>query len=218
MLLDKNLNKGLFFAPKTGSVSLFNMFKDIPNLNESEHNHKNYNILNKKDKIENIDDYKFLCFYRDPIDKFISSINYLKRDPANASRILHFFYGVTATRILSTMSYTYNELTDENKVRVDNIKPIEFLECASKLDIVVFRYQTYWIDAPNTTLLNYADFNNSVEKVAEFFQIPVPSNILKENVSAPLHSVSELTNSEKDQIKLYFKADYDFLASKGISF
>jgi hypothetical protein len=215
MLLSKNKKVGVFFAPKTGSVSLHKMFTS-PDLDESAHNHKPYSVLQKA-QIKDLDQYQFMCFYRNPIDRFISAANYQLRVASAIPFILQFFYGATTTRISSTHAIAYGALSEENQTRLNSIKLIDMLKLAKRSIWAPYMSQKTWVDAPNTTLLNFHDFDNEIIKVAGLLGVPCPVAI-KENVSEGLHTIDELSPDDIAAIRSLYQADYEFFASKGIQF
>jgi hypothetical protein len=65
---------GIFLVPKTGTTTLYSLFKNIP-VYHKDHSHTNYIQSNGNINIPDFCSYKFFAFYRDPIEKFVSCVD-----------------------------------------------------------------------------------------------------------------------------------------------
>lgn len=178
MLISNSRKVGLLLVPRTGSKSLFKMFRDraphggdiqwaFPDINNP--------IPMTVDKMETafnarFQNFKFYGFYRDPIDRFLSMEAFVRR-----------------------------------KGHPEERKWILFP-------------QHKYLDAPNVELLNFDNFDQEVVKVMDAFGFTItPADV--ERVVHPDETPrlrDELTSEELAEIYRRFKADYDFLLSKGI--
>ena len=68
MIMDESRKSCVFLNPKTGTNTLSEIFKDAGF--DHTHEHPNY------EKLENYQGYTLHCFCRDPVDRFLSCLNY----------------------------------------------------------------------------------------------------------------------------------------------
>jgi hypothetical protein len=165
---------------------------------------------------EDPENYRFYAFYRDPVERYLSALNYIKRLSDPMMTMLHYFYGV---KISCAKILTRETLSDEQRQMINDVSPGEYLTHFVKRSCggLPFSQQTPWLDKPNMTLLDYRDFDNQARFVCSLFDVTV-GQVPRLNVGLPIHHVSDLSDSEIAQIKEFYKTDYDFLANKGIYF
>lgn len=199
MVLCNKRKIGVYFNPKTGSATLSALLKKA-NVEINVHDHK-------ADPY-GLEGYKFYCFYRDPVERYISGFNYIKRLSDMMIELLHYFHG---ERISCAKNATYNTLSDIHQKMIDQINPIDYFnEFVKKHNAgIVFSHQTTWLELPNVEPLNFKDFENQTKFVCGLFDID-PQTIPKINESKATHKVSELSQSEIDQIKSFYQLDYEY--------
>jgi hypothetical protein len=207
---------GVFFVPKTGSVSLFSLFNHA-NAPFKKHSHENYTEIKNVglDISSDFPNYKFFAFYRDPVDRCLSVIKYCKR--------VHYGFALNAfcddASQIHNESTQYQDLSDELKNKIEGISNTQYISAFVNpiFGPMVFP-QKYWFDHDiDITMLDYANYNIEVRRLMQLFDLNV-SEIPKLNVSPSVPSQDILTQSEIDAIKLMYKKDYDLFASKGIYF
>lgn len=182
MIVSNARKVGLLLNPRTGSKSLFKMFKDRVPTNGA------FGITFAYPDIDNpiplsvakletafnarFDNFKIYGFYRDPVDRFLSMEAFVNRKGLPENRKWTLFH------------------------------------------------QHRYLDAPNVELLDFRNFENEVVRVmGEFGFTITPADV--EHVVHPdetPRSRDELTGDELAEIYRRFRADYDFLASRGVAF
>ena len=171
--------------PKTGTTTLYDIFKRY----KSGHRHCQYK------NVPNFKNYKIFGFYRDPVDRFVSTHNYL-------------------IKTYKTLETTKN--TEWYKKYTNDITIAELIETLVSgiggpvLDL--FLHQTNWLNS-NVELLNYHDFENQCKRLMNIFEIDLNRNIPITN-----NSVNKIipTDIEKNLIQSFYKKDYDFFSNNGI--
>ena len=69
---------GVFLNPKVGSTSIVKAFKDVQ-VTLKAHTHLNFTAAKEAYAVPDFDEYKFFCFYRDPVSRFNSAFKFYKR-------------------------------------------------------------------------------------------------------------------------------------------
>jgi hypothetical protein len=124
MILDTNKKIIIFLNPKTGTTTLCHLYKDFELL-INDHNHCTFNTFRKvySDIPNDLSEYTFFCFYRDPIERFLSSfISFTKLVVKQEISILDFI----------------KDLNDD--VSITMKKQIEWLD---HKDLVLLDYRNY---------------------------------------------------------------------------
>jgi hypothetical protein len=80
--------------------------------------------------------------------------------------------------------------------------------------------QVRWLNPEEVkvNLLDYADFENEMRKVLRIVGIPDNIHIPRLNASDNRRTVNDLTPEEVTYIKEFYKQDYEFFESRGITF
>jgi hypothetical protein len=205
MLLHKDKKSIILFNMKAGSMSLRNIFGGLdPGFmrgnvgNPDTHNNAFLWMLPKLfpdfDVENELMEYHVGCFYRDPIDRFLSGMAYFLRvhtefDP-NLRPIKYF-------EECGTWGYQYRWLGSLYSHDSWNGTP--------------------WHPVP-IHYYNFHDFENEVKRLASDIGFTLRSDqIARVNSSEGnrLH-YEDLTQTEIDFLKEYYDPDYKFLASKGL--
>lgn len=207
MLLCKTRKIGVFFPPKTGSSTISELFKGV-NLDVNSHHHK------RDPEVSDPENYTFYGFYRDPIERYLSGLNYTKRLNYGMLEILQFFY---SERISCARNPSYADLTDEQKFMIDSLHPMEYFRKFVKTQNagIVFGNQINWLGKFDVNLLDFRDFENQVKFLCEQFDMKIDT-VPKINESKAKHKVSELSASDIQELKDFYAVDYDFFESRGI--
>lgn len=202
MIISHSKRLVTFLIPKTGTTTLvkhvFNK-SDMKSLDDVQHKHDNYEKFFKEH--ENHDEYRFLCFYRDPIKRFISSWNHAKRvDPQ-----------LLQHENIGNIEECIDALLAEN---------IPLLN-SRKVDHRLWYNQVHWLACPNIELFDFRDYAKELIRMVlvydkdHWLRDYDPNLIQKTNMSK--HAV-QITESVEQKIREYYSDDYDFFESRGISF
>lgn len=231
---------GVFLPPRNGSVSTVNAFKGV-SVTRNKHSHINYTSAAEAfSEIEDFSSYKFYCFYRDPVQRFLSTFKHLKR--SNVQYLLKTFFSSEDSRaafdIIRLEKYNrfvnmavrhpdeYNWLSQDLKDKLESVTIAQALTLmsdvyysrADNVQIGTFTPQKHWMDHNiDLTLLDFADFENQLKFLLSQFGVTADS-VPNLNASINLESDQQLTSEEINLIKTAYQADYDFFASKGITF
>jgi hypothetical protein len=217
VIIDKLKKLGVFPVPKTGTSTLFRLFKSYNNnCVQATVSHNNWTLIEKINRSEhdNFHGYRFFAFYREPIDRFGSAVSYIKRIMYRET--LQYFYDDL------TMSCArvdpYETLEPELKEKIERICPFDLLHHPMLSKSPTFEKQVYWLDHPiDITYLNYHDYENEVKRLLNEFQLPIV-NIPRHNQSVSVEGADILSESDIAYLKDYYRADYEFFANKGITF
>lgn len=204
MILCQKRKIAIFLVPKTGTRSLCKLFKNVE-LEMNSYAHTNYKqfMAHYKD-----DNYEFFAFYRDPLDRFISGLRYVKRSKSRYPTLLHKYYG-NSVKISCICSKEYNELDEEIKQKIEDIELDWFLKNWDFDTDLVFQKQINWLNYPKIQLLDFKKYDEEVLKLASKFNF-IPSIVPKENVSLKLKNdfvSADVVNFVEKQ----YKEDYEFL-------
>lgn len=206
-----HLNKiGIFFAPKTGTTSLHELFKNyIVNLNN--HDHLNYQELFSKHP--ELISYTFYAFYREPADRLLSALLFIKQ---KRKADMH--------RIITGINPKYpDKLSDEELKTVDEYSVEDmidnFIAFNPGLDLEfnwLLKPQVHWLDHSSIKLLNFYDYDNEVTKLLLKFQF-IPNLTFKINTTVRPKDF-KILKTVNDFAKQQYKVDYNFFKTRGIQF
>ena len=231
---------GVFLPPRNGTISTVAAFKNI-DIARKKHSHINYaSALEAFSDIEDFSSYKFYSFYRDPLQRFLSTFKHLKR--SNVFYILKNFFSNedlnAAREIIKQEKYNrlvnmairhqdeYHWLTQDLKDKLESVTVVQALSLisdtyysrADNIQIGTFTPQKHWMDHNiDLTLLDFSDFENQLKFLLSQFGVTADS-VPNLNASINLESDQQLTSEEINLIKTAYQGDYDFFASKGITF
>jgi hypothetical protein len=162
--------------------------------------------------------FKVFAFYRDPFDRTISAVNLLRRGRLY-SRFFHAFYGDEAN-IKCVSRLPYDQWTQEMKDMVAAVPLIDvFRKMRYMFERSVFsKTHKPWF-TEGVIPLNYANFDNEmVNLLAEFDVDATGMTFPQLNSVPPDPQLDYLSAGDEAEIRAYCQEDYDFLASKGITF
>jgi hypothetical protein len=173
--------------PKTGTSTLRVLFKNL--INETLYYHTRFHELP-----EYYNDYRTFCFYRDPVDRFISGYSYLLQ--TYKTNLLEDITPDAPAR-LGLNSMGCNNL--------ENITPDVVLDAKEHnkqgfvLDIL--DYQSEWVG--NSEILDFNNFNTECSKLSKLFGMD-SLNAIQINSSNHI----KLTSSQIKRVENYYKEDY----------
>ena len=219
MIISSEKKIGVFLVPRTGTFSLSTLFRQSGlNLDLLHHGHQSLNALRENPPCD-LTGFRYFSFYRDPYDRAISVVNYLRRG-RQCAKFYHAFYG-DSVRISCADRKTYYELSDELRALNDAIPMIDvFRKFRWFFDNGAYgRTHKKWLDYPEVEPLNFHDYDNELNRLLREFDLnPAQINKPKMNSSISIPELDVLSDSEQQEIRNFLAEDYEFLASKGISF
>jgi hypothetical protein len=228
MIICNKRKIGIFLPTKTGSNTIASLFKNL-DIDDVTHNHLEYTRLAKNNIDIDFSSYKFYAFYRNPVERFISGYTFSKRNNEHFVRFLHYFLGEDAYNISCLMTTPYTLLSDDIKNKINTITFSDFInsnyvdDMAKYAGDLIFAPQSKWLNCsgcPPIQLLNFADFDNEILKIAGIFDLDI-STVPKINQSVVVDgemTVDMLTPEQLQKIQNRYKDDYDFFNAKGITF
>lgn len=158
-------------------------------INYNVHDHNNYQWF-KSLYPTNIDEYKFFAFYREPADRLLSSIKFIQQK-LNKEKYCNYS--------IDEMISLFDSYYDEYKW--------------------MLRPQTYWLDYPNITLLNFHKFDNETDKILKALEL---ERVFQATVLNPKLNTTKNNSPKTEKLvqfaQINYKEDYNFFASKGIQF
>ena len=199
--------------PKTGTNTISKIFKEEGF--EHTHEHPNY------EKLLNYDDYTLHCFCRDPVDRFLSCLNYeYQQRQTLVSYLISNHLGLKIPYITS------NKFIEKQIESVYKISPADVLDDhdnimeyfegqMSFVSKIIFLKQEHWLKPEHMNIYKYEKFDENVKLLCSKFDF-VPDEIPVLNQSTHIHTRESLDQNEIDVIKKFFKSDYDLLESRGI--
>lgn len=217
MLVSKKKKIAVLLTPKTGTFTLCSLFHKR-GLDVCGHNHENYNrfeaICKSDISYGPAEDYTVYAFYRDPLDRAVSMLRYIKR--WRSHNMFHAIYG-NDVKISSLEENRYEDLSPELKALNDAVPLIEVFRKMHFHRDFIYRKQIHWIGHPCVHLLDYSNYEAEVRQLADQFEIGIV-DVPVLNPSVRVDALDALTEEEQQEIKLYYADDYRFLESKGIVF
>lgn len=191
MIFNKEKLKCLFFPPKNGTITAYDFLQD---LGWYFHPSKHYSFMHSYPdtmikRYPNLNNYEIYVFIRNPLNRFVSSILYLKR-----------MYGKKLNKII-----------EENKLNttVDKLTYDEFINLFEKIKKsydffdVIFKPQFKWVSLQNIKLLDFCNYELELRKVSGNYTNPI---ILK-NASTDFGK-SVVTENVIDFVRSYYAEDY----------
>lgn len=224
MIISNERRIVIYLTPKTGSQTIWALFRDlkIPTsfLTNNGHVYRDLLTYPERFKLEgNLNDFREFGFYRDPYERAVSIVNYM-RIGTNHSKFFHAFYG-DSIRVNSVSRKSYHEWTDEMRAACDAVPFIDvFRRFRWFFERGGFgRTQEPWLGRPNTKLLNYANYRNEIVDLFKEFDVDLSNRELpRVNETIKLPEKTIITPEDEAEIREYVKPDYEFLASRGIRF
>lgn len=236
MLYCEKRKLAVFLNPKTGTQTIHKIFEEA-GLTDKPQNHYNYTHAHEKYNLDDFKNYKFFCFYRDPVSRFESAIKFLKRDRylylllqlAPNEIITEAIRQVRARKIKDSLDLNkkyleeYNWLSQEIRNYIEALDLNLFLKLIPQEIIfdsegaeVILAHQKHWLDHDiDIMYLKFSDYENELRKLLSYFELNI-EYIPRRNKTIKIDSESSFSKNEVDLIKEIYSSDYEFLSSKGL--
>ena len=231
--------------PKTGTTSLkyiFYMFEEIQFRDQRHYTPANF--IEKYNLTIDFSDYKFYCFYRDPVDRFLSAYSGILEwygehkeialiQEGNINRFLTLMFSDPNYMNIDFGAVLQEErpvgvpvrgppLPNEIKNKIKSISVLDFIAKIDQFSTDADRYltskQVLWLDHPNIELLDYARFNEHVHNFLKLYDKDTVPILHKRARNLEYGKRREdLTSEELLAIQTYYKEDYEFLERHNIN-
>lgn len=177
--------------PRTGSTTFSNLLKSwgVPNLLST-----NKHAKPNESGIENLNDYTFYGFYRNPLDRFLSLLRFLQQMPEMA-RLTSSLIGINQKEF---ENLSLNDLID-NFPKYENIFPF------------YFNSQCKWLE--NSVALDFNNYAAEILRVARMFGV-TQVNLAVNNWT---NNFQETTPQKViDFVQSYYADDYSLGRERGL--
>ena len=213
----------IYGTPRTGSSTLRTILEPY-NLTYNHDDHGGYHDLvrfvNQTGEFHGIVDptkCKHFAFYRDPYERCLSTVNYIRRG-RQCFRFFHAMYG-NIIPVSCADRTPYAQQPEHIRAMIDAPPFIEVFRAFKwNMEVGVFgKTQRRWVDVP-VIPLNYHDYDNEVRRLFDELGLPQLDTIPKTNDSLTIPEIDVITPEDEAEIREYLQEDYEFLASRGITF
>jgi hypothetical protein len=175
----------MFLPPKTGTQTARVFLKNIGwHVIPPEHNYPETNLA----KYPNLSTYKHYVFLRNPLDRFVSTIVFLKQ---HENTIGHFKKVIDANQIGTTVeALTYDQFVDY------------FSQFNAKFPIML-EPQSRWATLPGTEVLDFDNYEAEIRRISGDYTNP----LVVQNKSTDFGR-SVVTQKVIDFVKQHYAVDY----------
>ena len=169
-------------------------------------------------------DYQTYCFYRDPVERFVSGWRYsisqweIARTLPTANRSV---YLKAAAIIFLMRGLPFDK---EVKPSLDDVTLDEYI----RLNELGLPFPTHELVGPQTyyfnegtTLLDFSNYEQEYLKLIPLLDLaPIPEGgtVPKANATNALEYMSQLTPTQTERIKAFYADDYAAFSTRGITF
>lgn len=184
MIFHKEKKLCMFLPPKTGTQTARIFLKNVGwNIVAPEHQVPESCLV----KYPNLIEYKSYVYLRNPLDRFVSGILFLKQNTAS-----RYFKQLLESRSIdvSVEHITYEQFLDV------------FEETNNKF-ANIFNPQTFWMTHPNTEVLDFDNYEAEIRRISGDYTNPV---IIKNKSTDFGRSV--VTQKVIDFVRQHYAADY----------
>jgi len=218
------------------------MFEEIQI--RDQHHYTPANFIQKYNLTEDFSDYKFYCFYRDPVDRFLSAYSGILEwygehteaaclQEGNINRFLTLMFSDPSYMDIDFgKAFPIEEtgrpvrgppLPNEIKNKIKSISVLDFIskidQFSTEADQYITSKQVLWLDHPNIELLDYKQFNEHVHNFLKLYDKDTVPILHKRARNLEYGKRREdLTPEELLAIQTYYKEDYIFFKKHNITF
>lgn len=230
MFISKDFKYLYISNPKTGTTTIRDIFLpyvyyiDDPHANErSGHVTQSlcFKILQKQqpkfdpEKIE-----KIFVFWRDPVERFLSALNFLV-EPVFYNQISPIFQNTITSKTHPTdgqfnvISRYLNDILNPDLITpefmLDIVLP-KIYNTEDELNLIAqhFSKQTKWIiPSERVKVFNFNDYENGVRTMGDAFGVKIPDKLKRLNES--ISKYTSLEPSIESRVKEYYAKDYTLI-------
>lgn len=207
MLFSKDLTKLLLGIPKTGSNSAYEAMKNDTVVICDERQHPRIYESVRLAKIKGYEaEYpvqEVYAFWRDPVDRFKSSLAYFKQTNPR------FFYTQFSEKFIGIDLPEDNTISPEFKAVLDTINFSEMYPYVFSEKILLFVPQAVWLRDVPVTVLPFSDYENSMRTLFDIFGVNADTPIPQLNVS-DASFLLPLTKEEEERVRVFYQFDYAY--------
>jgi hypothetical protein len=222
MIIDNPKRLAVFMPPKTATHSLYEIFRNA-NLSHVSHDHINLEgmLVQFPQMIPILSEFTFYAFYREPLDRALSMLTFLKR--RRVAEVMHRLLGNDPPKISCLNRRNYENQSTAIQAANDAIPLIRVWRgMRNYIDgqkLGAYSKQVNWLNKPsiNMIYLNFHDHDNEIRRLLTGFGAN-PNIVIPTENEQPKLPIDTVTPEEAAEIRAFYQEDYDFFASKGITF
>ena len=188
----------LLLNPKTGTRSAMEYFKHPQFSGHVRNAYGGHVSYQEAGRVLGEVEYEFFSFYRCPVERFVSACNFAVSE-------WNYIWGDFPIRP-ETMAKAQAEIQE---LTLEDLLEVLIREQRGPV-LALARPQTKWF-APEVQLLELV-------RLATLWGFEAPIEVPHYNESPPKFCVDALSPEFVERIKQYYAADYEFFASRGITF
>lgn len=232
MICSSNKKICIMLPPKNGCQtleSIFNKVEDIDLIAIDNKKHFTLEIFAEQYPNYDLTDFTFYGFYRNPIDRFLSAYEHAKWHP-EMEYIQRILCKNEITKPISMHQKMQGLSNDKSITKPLSVK--KYFECFDEIEQIkntsyhpkldTFTQQKIYLDIPNIQLLDFNNFNQEVINLLTMFEheftMDINSVPKKNAAEGMIVTKNTLSQHEIDLIKTKYHEDYEFFATKGITF
>ena len=207
-LQKQTLNENLTFIhiPKNYGCSCLKIFFDLKAANS-------HLTADQASKLPGFESQKYFCFFRNPIDRFVSIYRWRKRPWKEPKNIIHRL----------SMEKVIDNLQDDTVMGINKNNFLKFEKSDHKLD-KMFRSQLFWVN-DQTDIFRCENFKQEVFRFAEKYNIETENLYIehaninnqhgsKEQTKEELFNILRTSSRLKNKFYTFYKRDFDFYESE----
>ena len=205
MIIFDAAKMALLLNPKTGTRSAMEYFRQPQFSGHVRNAYGGHVSYQEAGRVLGEVEYEFFSFYRCPVERFVSACNFAVSE-------WNYIWGDFPIRpeTMAKAQAEIQELTLEDLLEV-------LIRVQRGPVLALARPQTKWF-APEVQLLDFRDFDAELVRLATSWGFEAPAEVPHYNESPPKFDVNDLSPEFIERIKQYYAADYEFFASRGITF
>lgn len=188
-------------------------------------------------------EFNLYAFYRDPIDRYISAACYAR----DQYRLSHARVPNSDPEMWARAQNNFRYLLKDESFDVLNMSNDDFLRALLRVysfeDMPItprvwfekreglagakgknfamwefFAPQYLWYIDDRVNILPFHDYKNSFNLMCDLLELPRTKHIENRNKSVKSLKAEGISEDTREQLKLFYRQDYDYFASKGINF
>ena len=205
MIIFDAAKTALLLNPKTGTRSAMEYFKHPQFSGHVRNAYGGHVSYQEAGRVLGEVEYEFFSFYRCPVERFVSACNFAVSE-------WNYIWGDFPIRP-ETMAKAQAEIQE---LTLEDLLEVLIREQRGPV-LALARPQTRWL-VPGIKLLDFRDFEAELIRLATSWGFEAPAEVPHTNESTPKFCVDDLSPEFIERIKQYYMQDYEFFASRGITF